>query len=257
LSKFKSFLRFLNSSLIEHYGYHAGLIAFFMPIGVLLFVHVFSLRPPILLILVLQVIGVLTLGGVATIKTVRSLLKNRKSRFLKWSVGIAKTLLVGTLSLVLTKEVINSTTGTDPSHFAVSMKVFPVLLSPAVWVVLIGGAAFIYAVALIMKLNALSVAGTFTGGAVEPPPLLPSLGKVFGATSIFFVAVFFLIMLGSQVRMLNALLVRFDYVSRSECSNRKPGELIKDLHNGRISVAVPRPDGSYGFEIRPCEANSR
>lgn len=189
VSKIKSFLHYINSSIIDQYGYHAGLIAFFLSLAVLLFAQVFSLRPQILVIFVLQAVGVLTLGGVAMIKTGRALLKNRKSRLLKWGVGIANTLIVGTLSLIWSKEIINSITGTDPSNFTISMKVFPILLSPAAWIMLVGIAAFVYAVAFIMKLNALAVAGTFTGGRIEVPPLLPSLGRIFGAASIFFIAV--------------------------------------------------------------------
>ncbi len=257
LSKSKYILRFFNSSLIDRYGYHIGLAAFFLHIVVLLLLHAFSFRPSVLLILALQAIGVFMLGGVVTIKITKYLLANRKSRPLKWVLGITNTLLVGALSLVGSKEIINAFTGTDASHFTVSMKIFPLLLSPAAWLILIGGAAFLYAIVLIMKLNALSMAGFLTGGIIEPPPLLPSMGKVFGAASIFFIALVSTTALISQVRMLVPLLVRFDYVSRSECSNRQPGELVKDLHNGRISVAMPRHDGSYGFEIRPCELSSR
>lgn len=257
MTRIKALLNLINSSIIDRYGYHVGLIALFFPIAVLFFARAFSLRPPVLLIFVLQMVGLVMLGGVVTIKTIRSFLQYRKNRFLKWGLGITNTLLVGTVSLILTKEIINMMTETDPSHFTVSMKVFPVLLLPVAWMMVIGVAAFLYMIALITKLNLLTVCGIFTGGAIEPPPLLTSLGKVFGAASIFLIAVISLLMLIPQTNRLGTLLVQFDYVSKSECPNRRPEELVKDLHNGRISVAVPRRDGSFSFEIRPCEGNTR
>lgn len=245
-----------KSEFLGRYTYGIGAALFAAPFAFLLLGHLTSLKLNPVLLLILFAVGLACAAVGLSLEAAKFVVKRWNNRLAKWLISLTQCAIVGTASLVATRRIINYLVGTDPSHFDVALKLFPILVAPVAWIALIGSAAFLFIVGYIFCLDAVAIFGMFTGYRVKTT-LLKATSRILGAVGLITITAMLLILAVSQESLLRNLLVRTDYVAVTECANVSAGEYVKDLRNGTISVAVPTSNGSYRFELRRCDNSVR
>ena len=172
----------------------------------------------------------------------------------KWvfiTIGAFVLTLIGIVAKIESNKLIHSFTKVDPSNFPYTHALLFFLTSLAIWLIIAALSLIIAAFFYVIYLNASPFIEMFRG--TKTTGVVLAFGRIIGACSTAMYLLLGLAFLSNTSQSLPKLLVYADYMPGSDCSNLKLSEYAVKLSDGNISVAIPKPDGSYTFETRKCE----